>query len=72
MDPDTEWSLIAGSYLGPEGMSSLLMLISLSASASSFHESLEMAPPGQYGYQLMVCLHKEITLTKLHCVPPVQ
>lgn len=64
--------LIAGSYSGPEGLPSFLRLISLSASASSFHESSEMVPPGWRGYQLMACPREEIRLTKLHPVLDVQ
>lgn len=64
--------LISGSYSGPEGLASFSMLISLSACATSFHESSEMVPPGRRGYQLMVCPQEKIRLTKLHPVLDVQ
>lgn len=64
--------LIAGSYSGPEGLPSFLRLISLSTSASSFHESSEMVPPGRRGYQLMACPREKIRTAKLHPVLDVQ
>lgn len=59
--------LIAGTYSGPEGLISLSL--SLSASASSFGESSKTVPPeGRGGYQLMACPREEIGPTKLHPV----
>lgn len=65
--------LIAGIYSGPEGLPSILGAdISLSVSASSFHESSEIVPPGRHGYQLMACPREEIRPTKLNPVLDVQ
>lgn len=66
------WILKPSGLLIAGSLPSFLRLISLSACASSFHESSEIVPPGRRGYQLMVCLQEEIRLTKLHPVLDVQ